>query len=566
MDFENKAPKWDAAGAEPSEDLQKNGFMAGYKPPAAYFNYLFNAYTKCVNELQALLKAHGEDTTNPHDVTAEQVGALPIYTDLTQLGFTNADFTETDFFSNIVKVYNALPNYSEARLVGLNTNLTKSALAKLKDDVGKSFVSVYVVLHCKKYSTNNPMVIDLMVDYSAMPTNNMYTCVYNPDSDGTPKITPFVTSFDQNGFMPKTATASDIGALSTSHLASVFDKVDVLERCKTLPRGIYYFRSSCTNKPIENNSGYHVIVSTSSATDAENTNNHAVKLIALGYDFDGVYFNTFNSDNQKWLGWTTKFLPLTGGTLSGNLTIEKSQPIAYLKDIDSGRKIIEYTYGGIVYLRNALDDNNRTSIVLNPETANIEQILRLAISKSGSNDYYNIYGEHNKDTMPFIHDAGGTMKGTLTLQKVENNGSARFHKNHNASSDYGLTLYDESKDGKTAMLRLRGANDTVEFVDNNGYARTILHTGNKPTGSYTGNGSTTSRTINTKGIGNVCIINSTNGVAIVTECGAILKAAGSTSFTGLSSNTVNFKDGVLTTASNSVYVNASTVEYTYTVL
>lgn len=77
MNFENKAPKWDAAGAEPSEDLQKNGFLAGYKPPAPYFNFLFHVYTKCINELQALLKAHGEDTKNPHDVTAEQVGARP---------------------------------------------------------------------------------------------------------------------------------------------------------------------------------------------------------------------------------------------------------------------------------------------------------------------------------------------------------------------------------------------------------------------------------------------------------------------------------------------------------
>lgn len=55
MEFENKAPKWDATGAEPSADLQANGFSAGYKPPAAYFNYLFNAYTKCINELQAIL-------------------------------------------------------------------------------------------------------------------------------------------------------------------------------------------------------------------------------------------------------------------------------------------------------------------------------------------------------------------------------------------------------------------------------------------------------------------------------------------------------------------------------
>ena len=52
MDFKNTPPKWDAAGAEPSADLQRNGFSAGYKPPAAFFNYLFHTYTECIKELQ----------------------------------------------------------------------------------------------------------------------------------------------------------------------------------------------------------------------------------------------------------------------------------------------------------------------------------------------------------------------------------------------------------------------------------------------------------------------------------------------------------------------------------
>lgn len=56
MEFKNKAPKWDAAGAEPTPELQTSGFVAGYKPPASYFNYLFYTYTKCINELQAFLK------------------------------------------------------------------------------------------------------------------------------------------------------------------------------------------------------------------------------------------------------------------------------------------------------------------------------------------------------------------------------------------------------------------------------------------------------------------------------------------------------------------------------
>ena len=55
MKFTNIPPKWDEQGAEPSAELQERGFVAGYKPPAAYFNYLFNKIIVCLKELQTKL-------------------------------------------------------------------------------------------------------------------------------------------------------------------------------------------------------------------------------------------------------------------------------------------------------------------------------------------------------------------------------------------------------------------------------------------------------------------------------------------------------------------------------
>lgn len=52
MNFTNKAPIWNAEGQQPTKELQEQGFTAGYKPPAAYFNYMFNNYTKSINETQ----------------------------------------------------------------------------------------------------------------------------------------------------------------------------------------------------------------------------------------------------------------------------------------------------------------------------------------------------------------------------------------------------------------------------------------------------------------------------------------------------------------------------------
>uniref|UniRef100_UPI004055F81A hypothetical protein n=1 Tax=Acetatifactor sp. TaxID=1872090 RepID=UPI004055F81A len=81
MDFENKAPEWKAEGVEPAEELKEKGFMAGYKPPAEYFNYLFNRISACISEVQSVvseitknIKEHIEDLENPHKVKAKHIG------------------------------------------------------------------------------------------------------------------------------------------------------------------------------------------------------------------------------------------------------------------------------------------------------------------------------------------------------------------------------------------------------------------------------------------------------------------------------------------------------------
>ena len=48
INFEKKTPDWENIGAEPDAELKKGGFRAGYKPPAAYFNWFFNRISACV--------------------------------------------------------------------------------------------------------------------------------------------------------------------------------------------------------------------------------------------------------------------------------------------------------------------------------------------------------------------------------------------------------------------------------------------------------------------------------------------------------------------------------------
>lgn len=74
MDFEKNVPEWHAEGTEPPASLKQSGFEAGYKPPAAYFNWFWNRVSACLTEISYKLKGHVESTSNPHGVTASQIG------------------------------------------------------------------------------------------------------------------------------------------------------------------------------------------------------------------------------------------------------------------------------------------------------------------------------------------------------------------------------------------------------------------------------------------------------------------------------------------------------------
>lgn len=90
----------------------------------------------------------------------------------------------------------------------------------------------------------------------------------------------------------------------------------------------------------------------------------------------------------------------------------------------------------------------------------------------------------------------------------------------------------------------------------------MLHTGNKPTGTYTGNGSADNRTVAVNGLGDVAIItNNTNyAIAIVTHSGYIAKKSDGTLVGG---SDTYLGGGNLTIRTSSEIFNASGVTYTY---
>ena len=89
----------------------------------------------------------------------------------------------------------------------------------------------------------------------------------------------------------------------------------------------------------------------------------------------------------------------------------------------------------------------------------------------------------------------------------------------------------------------------------------------KPTGTYTGNGDATERTISTGGIGSVCVIWANSYFAIVTPiCAIYAKYNTADSVKSVVQSECKFSNGILTIASTNVAFNESGRSYTYQVL
>ncbi len=51
MSFITQLPEWNAEGSEPGQDKKDEGWEAGEKPPADWFNWLFNRTKESLEEL-----------------------------------------------------------------------------------------------------------------------------------------------------------------------------------------------------------------------------------------------------------------------------------------------------------------------------------------------------------------------------------------------------------------------------------------------------------------------------------------------------------------------------------
>lgn len=220
---------------------------------------------------------------------------------------------------------------------------------------------------------------------------------------------------------------------------------------------------------------------------------------------------------------------------------------------------------GNVHITSYLDDSNYTTLtqkVLEGDV-NLADLLSLHVEGTGS---YRIYGEHNKPTpaqlsaMSMGYITSGTNIDTLPDGIYFYNGWASPHitctaglpftnkqgiwiKKTPYGTDGGTTNRED-----TVINCETGAVYTMHSYDGNWH--TMYGSHNKPSGSYTGNGSATERRIPVGGIGWGVLLYSGQGMAIVTPFGAIIG--------GHNGVSVKIHPEVYTTVSTGELVIAST--------
>ena len=240
------------------------------------------------------------------------------------------------------------------------------------------------------------------------------------------------------------------------------------------------------------------------------------------------------------------------------------------------------TYGGLeIYMASSYSNNiefigttnfdifgidyydTRNNVAVNEEIANSISYDKTTISP------FFINGEKvatEADLANYLPLTGGTVTGDIILKPSGATGYGKIGKWASATADNGTIIRDEDFNGYNAIVRIRagkGLNGFLYEVDGGIY--NVLHTGNKPSGTYTGNGDATARTIAIGGIGETLrIFNTTYGIAFIGKYGGV--GIGVNGITTITSGECKLENGVLTMASTSNFFNANTYTYEYDLL
>lgn len=208
-----------------------------------------------------------------------------------------------------------------------------------------------------------------------------------------------------------------------------------------------------------------------------------------------------------------------------------------------------------------------------------KQIASITLSEAGTVGYDNTNSGLNAVNMQGVGDELAEMvknsvskKGNSMIEggalQVRNadNGYGSFSKNNSAAEDYGTQMMDIANDGKTAKVNVSAKLNLMTFVDNAGNIRDVFHEGNKPFGSYVGNGIDNEKNIETKGIGRLILVYNQKHFSFVTPEGALVVKLATGAVSWIDGAKAYFLNGVLSLHTTNAAFNEVDATYHYQVI
>ena len=258
-------------------------------------------------------------------------------------------------------------------------------------------------------------------------------------------------------------------------------------------------------------------------------------------------------------------------------TAEDVGAISLVKDVRTeNTDLNDYTETGFYYFpSNCTPANipvgvNGWLLVLNSYQGNIKQYW-WRMGTPDSNDTQQYTRTKGGDTWSawsthFLPLSGGTLSGELFIA----GGYGRLVSNSEALQLENRNVIGDTSNRRMLYLRSSQAHELInalvlgDLVGGTQKTYNVYGGHNKPTGSYSGTGSATARTIDTKGLGGAILVYSNSGwSALVGYYGAICFGGGNTS---LQYTAAKFQNGVLTLATTETALNRSGTTYYYQVL
>lgn len=208
-----------------------------------------------------------------------------------------------------------------------------------------------------------------------------------------------------------------------------------------------------------------------------------------------------------------------------------------------------------------------------------KQIASITLSEAGTVGYDNTKSGLDAINMQGVGDElaekvkncvskkGNSMieGGALQVRNVDN-GYGTFSKNNSVAEDYGTQMMDIASDGKTAKVNVSAKLNLMTFVDNAGNIRDVFHEGNKPFGSYVGNGIDNEKNIETKGIGRLILVYNQKHFSFVTPEGALVVKLATGAVSWIDGAKAYFLNGVLSLHTTNAAFNEVDATYHYQVI